>query len=334
MQTTLRRIPDPVFPANAPAPEQYRYLLQYAALAPSSHNSQPWRFAVQTNAVDVFADPERRLPVADADGREWYASVGCALENLRIAAAHFGFAPAVHRFPSPGDPTHVARVTMRACPIPGSIPYTSDTALFAAIEVRHTNHAPFAPSPVPETVLDRLQREARGLNVSLLTATDSAAHEAVNALVTRADALQFADPEWRQELGEWMGRGVFGTPWFLSKVSQLAVTYLNLSARTAEADTVLLDSAPVLGTLVTETNDPDAYVRAGQAMERIWLRATNLGLSLHPMSQILQVPEVKTLFADRLGLSGTHPVVCFRLGVPGATDDRMTPREAPTVIER
>ena len=78
------------FPNNSSSEEKLTFLLNYAILAPSSHNSQPWKFNVTKDEILVFVDKSRRLQVADADQRELYVSLGCALENLIIAADHFG----------------------------------------------------------------------------------------------------------------------------------------------------------------------------------------------------------------------------------------------------
>src|SRR4029453_2672477 len=78
-------------PGALPIEQQLRSLVRYAVLAPSTRNSQPWRFTIERNTVRVWADPSRRLPVADPDGRELHLSLGCALENLLVAGALLGY---------------------------------------------------------------------------------------------------------------------------------------------------------------------------------------------------------------------------------------------------
>jgi nitroreductase len=90
------------FPSGESTEEKIRFLLGYAILAPSSHNSQPWKFLIQDDTVLIFTDNNQWLKVADADQREMHISVGCALENLLIAAEHFGYGHAVEYFPE-GD---------------------------------------------------------------------------------------------------------------------------------------------------------------------------------------------------------------------------------------
>ncbi len=79
------------FPENNSIEEQLKFLIGFAVLAPSSHNSQPWKFEVCENKVSLSANMDRSLAVGDAKNRFLYLSLGCALENLLIAAEYFGF---------------------------------------------------------------------------------------------------------------------------------------------------------------------------------------------------------------------------------------------------
>src|SRR5690348_11351535 len=116
--TDLRELLEKSFPRRAPIEQQLHHLLRYAILAPSARNTQPWRFAVHTNTVGVFADLERRQPVSDPDKRELYISLGCALENLLVAAERHGFGHEVTYFPEDGNEEFVAHVALA----PGQVP--------------------------------------------------------------------------------------------------------------------------------------------------------------------------------------------------------------------
>src|ERR671913_126650 len=106
------------FPATSPIEAQLRFLLRYAILAPSTKNSQPWAFSVQGNRIHIIADLSRDQPIADAGRRELYISLGCALENLLVAAEHFGFRYGVTYFPQPEQNELVASVLFA----PGGVP--------------------------------------------------------------------------------------------------------------------------------------------------------------------------------------------------------------------
>src|SRR5215470_11008988 len=101
------------FPAGRNTTQKMSFLLRYAILAPSSHNTQPWKFSIRDNEIGVHINTDRWLKVADSDRRELHISVGCALENLLIAAEHFGYGHDLVYFPDPANPRMVAAVRLR-----------------------------------------------------------------------------------------------------------------------------------------------------------------------------------------------------------------------------
>ncbi len=326
-KTTPWEIEEKDFPAKGESEEKLRFLLRYAILAPSSHNTQPWKFAVRDNEIRISADKTRWLKVADADQRELHISVGCALENLVIAAQHFGYADQVEYFPQ-GEDSLVAVVKL----IPeGKTERPRDPVLFEEIPRRHTNHKIYDARPIPEAQMARLHAccDEEGF---WFFPTNEAPNEAelrrrVDELITRGDAIQFADPTYREELGYWIGQGVFGTPWLMAKITQLAVTYLNVGKRQAKNDSELLLSAPVLAALGSAVDDRKSQVKVGQIFERIALTATHLGMAVHPMSQILEIPELKTEVSTLLPKENLFPQHTFRLGY-AEPEKEHTPRRS------
>jgi nitroreductase len=311
----------PAVARDASPADRFRALLRYAVLAPSSHNSQPWRFEIAGDRLLVFVDASRWLRVADADQRELYLSVGCALENLLVAAEHFGLAPQVTYFPAGEGQDLVAEVR----PEPGSgAPDISRATLFSSIAARHTNHRDYDGRALSNEDVAALESVAGDADIEVHLTADEAVRQRVESLVVRADALQFADPAWRQELAGWLAQGVFGTGWLMSKMSALAVGYLNLGASTAKKDTGLLRSAAALGVVTCDRPDRGSQLRAGQAFERVFLMATARGIQLQPMNQVLQVPEVREEFTPLLPAEWGVPQIAFRLGY--AAPEGHTPR--------
>lgn len=310
------------FPREGALGERMEYLLRYAILAPSSHNTQPWKFRITDTGIEIYVDRSRWLRVADADQRELHISVGCALENLLIAAEHFGFGQRVVYFPETGHDEHVATVHI----IPDGEPTQfRRPELFDAIVERYTNHQAFEPRAVPESECRWLADCCAEQDIGLWLTDDAEIKRKVDELTVRADAEQFADPAWRQELGQWLGQGVFGTSWVVSKLGQLAVTYLNLSKDVAKKDSELLQSAPLLAALTSAQNHPDVQVRVGQAFERIALTATVLGIRVHPMSQVLEFPDLKQELMRLLPNEDLMPQHIFRLGYAAGQEEH-TPR--------
>jgi len=233
------------------------------------------------------------------------------LENLLIAAEHFGYAHQVTCFPEAGNKELAALVRFTPQGQPSAFrPMT----LFDAISTRYTNRQAYYARPIPAEDLRRLHDCCVEEGIQLHVTDDPDIKRRVDELMARADALQFADPAWRDELGYWIGQGAFGMPWLVSKVAQLAVTRLNMGKGTAKKDSEVLMSAPALVALSSHSNNRTAQVKAGQAFERVWLMAAKLGIRLHPMNQILQLPEIKTEVTKLMPMEGVIPQLTFRLG--------------------
>jgi nitroreductase len=305
------RVVEHNFPSGRDDEQKLGFLLRYAILAPSSHNTQPWRFAIRDNRILVYVNKDRWLTVADADQRELYTSVGCALENLIISAEHFGYGVSTRYFPERDNHNLVAEVELS----PGGRPSPfREPELFGAITSRHTNHKTYQSRNILsidwQSLLDCVAEDG----VSLYLTEDKAIKRAADALVNRADAVLFADTAFRRELGYWIGQGAFGTPWLIGKLSQLAMSYLDLGDWVGKKDFELLMSAPVLGVLCSKDNERETQVKVGQAFERIYLKATTLGIGLQPMSQLTEVPEIKAELGKLIPEEYGFPQQPFRLG--------------------
>jgi hypothetical protein len=299
------------FPATAPIELQLRFLLGYAILAPSTRNTQPWRFAVEANTMQLFADPERGQPVSDPDERELYISLGCALENLLVAAEHFGFRHEVTYFPEPGNAELAASVAFA----PGGTPSPARAGItLETIVRRHNDNSVYHSAPVPEEVRRRLQACRMEPELRLDLTDDRLFRRWVEQFTLEADHLEFADPTFREELGYWIRQEVFGLPKVLSRLGSLAVSRLDLGDPVAKQDQKIVESAALLG-LVSATNDTHlAHILTGQLFERLWLTATAMAVSLHPMSQTMRHPALRAEMAELIPARGWVPQHVFRVG--------------------
>lgn len=269
------------FPESAAIEAQLRFLLRYAILAPSNRNSQPWAFSVRGNQVHLIADFRRDQPVADPDRRELYISLGCALENLLVAAEHFGFRHGIAYFPERGHDELVATVLFA----PGGVPSDARSgATLAAILRRHNDNGVFRPAPVPEQFRLRLMACCVEPELRVHLTDDRHFRRWIDALTREADHVEFANPAFRKELGYWIGQGVFGEPPVMARMERAAVSRINLAEPVARQDHAIVESAALLGLLSATGDSHFVHVRAGQLFERLWLTATAMGVSIHPMS--------------------------------------------------
>lgn len=302
--------------ANAEAAPPLRELIAAAILAPSSHNSQPWRFRLAREVIDLYADRSRRLPVVDPDDRELTISCGAALFNLRVAAARHGLRAEVALLPDPAQPDLLARLRLSRDGPPGA-----EAALHDAIPRRHTVRQPFGDAPVPPAVLAALAAAAAIEGARLDVLGDEARRRAAALLVVEGDTAQWADPGWRRELATWMrapaGGDGLAVPALAAPAARLAVRALDLGDRVAARDRELAEHSPALAVLGTDGDTPLDWLRAGMALQRLLLVAVCHGLQASYLNQPVEVAALCTRLQRMLGHPG-YPQVFMRLGVPTA----------------
>ncbi len=316
------------FPSTRPLWERLRFLIRYAILAPSSHNTQPWRFSVAGDWVDVFADTSRWLKVADPQQRELFLSIGCAIENLLIAAEYFGMAHEVTYFPESNTAEHVARIVLSEG---GEPSFFRPPDLFSMLIVRRTSHGAYEPRSIPADVLHSLEKCCVETDVCLHLTTDPNMRQAMDALLSLGDAELFADPEYRAELAQWIGAGSFGTSWLMSKIGQLAVRQIDFGRSLAKSDSAKIRSSPLIGVLSSREDDPLSQVHAGQVFERMALLASSQTIRVQPVSNVVEVPRLRKELAKLLPTPNLIPQHPFRMGYAKLLE-RHTPRRPLTDV--
>ena len=162
------------YPASGELDEKLKFLLNYAVLAPSGPNNQPWKLAVDGSEATVKADFGRTLPDVEPTNRTMYMSLGCALTNLLIAAEHFGLGYRVERFPDGIDAETIATVKFEeeAAQAPQFPPY-----LFDEITERHTNRGAYDDRPIEADKIEAMKEAVGdgGFRLDVLTDPDGRA---------------------------------------------------------------------------------------------------------------------------------------------------------------
>jgi Nitroreductase family len=326
------RVRDSDFPLASALPDQLNFLLGYAILAPSAHNTQPWLFSVRQDSVALYADATRALPVIDPDDRELIIGCGAALLNLRIALRRFGYQDVVDFFPDSGMDDLLA--TVRAGP--RRAPSTDDTLLFNAIPMRHTSRQKFEARDVPATLLTALEEESGKEGAWLHIVKDDSAQMAVAELISGAEVMLWEDRRYQREMAVWShprrSRQRDGIPGYATGLGDLAVLLDPFLARTLSGaaksghNSEPGGGTPALVVLGTEGDGRHDWLVAGQAMERILLRAQAEGVSASFLNQPIEVSELRPRLRDLLNRSG-FPQLILRLGYGPVVQP--TPRRSP-----
>jgi nitroreductase len=306
--------------------DQVNRVLTAAARAPSVHNTQPWRFHLTPSAIELHADPERRLKVADPDGVEMRMSCGAALFNMRMALIRLGVLPAVTRMPDPAQPELLASI----CHAGHKQPNPAEAALAHAITRRDTNRRSFSDDPV-STAHQHNLRAAAHREQARLYLLDATARGQLGELSIRANRMQLGDPAFRAELAAWSGdtgRRTDGVPARTGGPAATARDAWVLRDFTGghppePAGHTGYEEAPLIAVLSVYTGGPDCDLRAGEALQRVLLGATVDGLSVSLVSQLIEVPETRELTRQLVGSSQPpHAVLRIGYGWPVATSPR------------
>lgn len=314
--------------ANELDVEILQHAVETAGRAPSLHNSQPWRFILGHNRVDVFADYDRWLPTTDADGRDVLVSCGAALHHLRLALAGTGLHASVHRLPSADDPSHIAVVDIDD----GAPHLTSVAGLLSAVGSRRTDRRPFRDWPVPEAFVQGLIERAAEQGAVLRLISDAGTTRVLLDAIAAAGLAQNALPHYEAELATWTGRtGDDGIP--AANLPDAAGTSVVAGRKFTEG---LIKSLPIQApdaatflVLGTASDDRLSQLRAGEALSAVLLQATEFGLASCPLSQPLAIGSTRKVLCDDV-LDGTlSPQIVLRLGwAPADSPLPATPRRS------
>ncbi|MQA82212.1 MAG: nitroreductase [Streptosporangiales bacterium] len=304
-------------------------LLRAAVAAPSVHNIQPWLFAVRSDRIDLYLDPDRALPVADPVGRERAISCGAALEGLCLGMAHLGYQPQVRVLPDPSDASRLATVR-RGAARPAS---AEERQRYGALHRRSMYRRRFATRTVPSDLVAELEEAGRGHGGWVREVRPgSPERELVADLATQAISTFLDDPDYRAELALWTYRGRReGIPPAVMGENRYPVNGLSwaLVNHPAVDDHAFgHDRMLILGTICDTVVD---WLSAGRALHAVLLQATLHGLVASMFTQILEVPRCRADLTDGLDLPG-HPQAVLRVGYPASGVERTGRRSLHDVL--
>jgi nitroreductase len=330
-------------------------LVHAAILAANPHNSQPWIFRVGDDSIDLFADTRRNIGAIDPFLREMYMGVGCALENLLIAAAHDGYRTTVTLMPDAANTAHAARISL-------SPAARASSDLYDAIPKRHTNRAPYdtGRAVAPEQ-LAQLAALAAGLrDVKVIWFTMPEERKRIGDLIVAATEAIIADEEQSMDSAKWFRwlwdevqthrDGLTLDAQDLPPLIDFAAKVLPpMSREAADAGWFRatrehhVTTAAAFGFIAAPgASDHASHIRGGQLWQRMHLKAAVMGLAAHPLNQMPEradrerqlgiEPRFGNALREMVGDPELRALMPFRIGYPTAEAKPSPRRDLKSVL--
>lgn len=300
-----------------------RTLLTCATRAPSGHNAQPWRFSVGDGMVRIHPDFSRRLPVVDPDDHALYISLGCALENLVVAAAQHGLAACVDYFPA-DELEECLRVRL------STNGHGAVDALYSAIPLRQSNRRRYDGRRIAASDACKLLEAGLCGGVTLRAfRTGEPDVEPLIGFVREGNRIQFNDPSFVDELVSWirfsraeasarqdgLTAAALGFPAIPRWLGKLVMTRLVGPDGEARRQEQAIRSSSLLLLFIAGDNDKRHWVDVGRSFERVALTATSLGIAHAHVNMPCEVEAVRRRLAAHLGLTqAQQPLLLIRFG--------------------
>jgi hypothetical protein len=291
-------------------------LVRFATLAANSHNTQPWLFNAQGTTIQIKPDVSRRCPVVDPEDRHLVASLGCATENLALAAAAAGF-KAVVAFES-AERTAIISVERSQA---------QSSPAFEAITRRQSTRAPFNPAPLPAEDLRAMEIAIGkpGIRARFLTARRDL--DQLKDFVVQGNTVQSHDSAFVDELRHWVRfnqtdaaetsdglyAGASGNPALPRWLGRVLLAYVFTAAGENPKYVAQIDGSAGALILYAEADEPAGWFNVGRAGQRFQLEATARDIRTSFVNQPVEVAGVCSEFSAWLG-DGMRPALIIRFG--------------------
>lgn len=293
-------------------------LVRYATLAPSSHNTQCWKFRLGDAAISILPDLSRRCPAVDPDDHHLFVSLGCSAENLIQAALANGLMGHA-AFDAAGD--NALRISLEST-------RAATSTLFQAIPERQSTRAEYDGKPLTRQELELLEKAGSGSGVRLILLTEREAMEKVLEYVVQGNTTQMNDRAFVEELKGWIrfsgdeavrtGDGLYAAssgnpslpPWLGTLLFDFFFTPKNENDKYAKH----VRSSAGIAIFVADEASPAQWVEVGRSYERFALQSAALGIRNAMLNQPVEVPALRPQFAAFLGVGKHRPDLVVRFG--------------------
>ncbi len=295
-------------------------IAQYGSMAPSGHNTQPWRFEIGTDSITILPDFSRALPVVDPDNHALYISLGCALENMVIAGEEFYLGSVVNIIET--EAGHIIRVRFK------ENPSVERSGLFDHILKRQVTRNLYSSIPVESTIEKKMLEDLDNESVKVRLFKTPEEISLLESLIIKGNTLQFKKIEFVKELVTWIrfskneafqrGDGIWsasmGMPGVGRKIGSFIMERIvNDQSENKRLRKNIRNSSGFLLFLVKEDSETD-WINLGRSFQRFGLKATKLSVSHSHVNMPCEERAVREEMSEKMGIKPWVPLLLIRFG--------------------
>lgn len=275
--------------------EKIKFLLNFTLLAPSSHNTEPWKFEIRGNELEIRADFSRRLPESDKDYRMIYISLGCALTNTLIAAEYFGLDYEI------GYLENGAKIIFNNNS-EARVPKIERKHLFDAIKNRRTNRFFYKNIPVVDEIFEEFKKINNFYEIKIDFVKDKAIKEKIAEIMGEGMKRIMSQKSFRRELAHWLRTNLTfkrdGMPGnghrmnlFTSIIAPHILRNIDVSDVEREKAIKRVLNFPAVGVISSKEDNPLNFIYAGEILEKLALAIKSAGMDMSIMVAIIEDKE-------------------------------------------
>ncbi len=303
--------------------EKIKFLLKFAVLAPSSHNTQPWQFSVRENKIHIFRDNKRKLVIADKNDRQLFISIGCAIENLVIAANYYGYSIKIDYHEDNSNIDLAAILELEQI----GAARGNERKLITSILSRRTNRGKYKNN---EKINSGILKEIMSLNsedVKIHVVDQVEQISKLGEVAVMASVESMVDAMFRQELSQHVKHNLtnskIGMPGFsqgiptpISFLLSTLIKKFNLEKASEKQNKILFtEYTPYIIIISTNQDSREVWLKAGQIFQRIALIFNNYSISTSPWGAPIEISSFYKNIQEILNIDG-RPQIFFRAGYP------------------
>lgn len=293
-------------------------IASYASKAPSGHNTQPWKFHITDSTITVLPNLDVALPVVDRNNRELFISLGCAIENLCIAASYFGYT------------THIIECSIEAIILElTKNALTIEDSLFHQIEKRQTNRNIYNGNKISDGILQQLQSIPKENGIQFyFTEINTPFANTITQYIMKGNEIQMADIAFKNELLSWMRFNkkqveathnglsylVFGNPPLPRILARPIVSLFLKPNAQNKSDRKKIDSSSHFVVCATQRDTIEEWINLGRTLQRFLLKVTEIGISYAFLNQPCEVAALAFDLREKLPVNKEHPTLIMRIG--------------------